>query len=239
MGAIKKISGIKLWLLSKSTGPSPVSRSPIPAGNKKIDIAGIRHSLNDIKARFPEINERLKTKRENFTDKVLDNLLSAYEHLNVLLARKTEFQAMDIFDLNLKVHLGDKSSDYIEYNGMIINNKDQFCKGIGSLWKWYKNNLTASPWEKAAGVYVRTLSFPQLFFEGNHRTAALVMCYIFVNEGLPPFVLNQKNAVYFLDLSSDIKHSTKNLGFKLHISKLRGYQKELEGFLIKNYPPES
>jgi hypothetical protein len=47
------------------------------------------------------------------------------------------------------------------------------------------------------------VSKPQLFIEGNHRTGALVMSYILVREGQPPFVLAAAaNAATYFDLAT-------------------------------------
>ena len=45
--------------------------------------------------------------------------------------------------------------------------------GIRDIMDWYALNRGKSVWRRAAGVYIRTLSEPQLFVEGNHRTGAL------------------------------------------------------------------
>jgi ABC-type phosphate transport system substrate-binding protein len=36
--------------------------------------------------------------------------------------------------------------------------------------RWFKEYGKESAWKRAAGVYVRILSQPQLYIEGNHRT---------------------------------------------------------------------
>ena len=63
---------------------------------------------------------------------------------------------------------------------------------------------------RAAGVYIRILSEPQLFIEGNHRTGALIMSYLLAREGHAPFVLTEDNAREYLDPSSVFKKSKKH-----------------------------
>ena len=55
--------------------------------------------------------------------------------------------------------------------------------GIQDLVEWYAGHRGESAWDRAAGVYVRILSKPQLFIEGNHRTGALLMSYILLRDG--------------------------------------------------------
>ncbi|WP_232470147.1 MULTISPECIES: hypothetical protein, partial [Methylococcus] len=56
-------------------------------------------------------------------------------------------------------------------------------KGIEGLMDWYALHRRESPWERAAGVYARVLSKPQLFIEGNHRSGSLIMSYILAQGG--------------------------------------------------------
>ena len=65
-------------------------------------------------------------------------------------------------------------------------------------------------WELAAGACARILGKPQLFVEGNHRTAALVMSYLLLRTGQPPFVLTPDCAVSYFELSSEIRGIDKS-----------------------------
>ena len=75
---------------------------------------------------------------------------------------------------------------------------------------WYALNGSKSVWRRAAGVYIRILSEPQLFIEGNHRTGALIMTYLLAREGRPPFVLTEKNAREYFNPSSVFKKTNKH-----------------------------
>jgi hypothetical protein len=59
------------------------------------------------------------------------------------------------------------------------------------------------------GTYIRVLSAPQLFIEGNHRCGALLISYILVRENRPPFVVAPRSAQAFFDPSSPIKKIRK------------------------------
>ena len=56
---------------------------------------------------------------------------------------------------------------------------------------------------------MRILSQPQLYFEGNHRTGALMMSYVLARDGKAPFVLTVQNAKAYFDPSSLIKETQK------------------------------
>ena len=75
--------------------------------------------------------------------------------------------------------------------------------------RWYYRHEDESPWKRAAGVYVRILSQPQLYIEGNHRTGALIMSYILMRDGKAPFVLTVDNAKAYFDPSTLVKETKK------------------------------
>jgi hypothetical protein len=79
-------------------------------------------------------------------------------------------------------------------------------------------------WKRAAGVYVRTLSEPELFIEGNHRSGALVMSYILAREGYPPFVLTAENAIWW----------TPKLGQKLGRLKRESRRLSFPGYAARS-----
>jgi hypothetical protein len=76
---------------------------------------------------------------------------------------------------------------------------------------------------------VRILSQPQLYIEGNHRTGALIMSYILLRDGKPPFVLTVDNAKAYFDPSTLIKQTKKTATTML--MKLPGMKKRFAAFL--------
>ena len=91
------------------------------------------------------------------------------------------------------------------------------------------------PWSRAAGAYVRILSKPQLFIEGNHRTGALLMSYILVRDDEPPFVLSPENARAYFDPSTLIRDTEKNGPATL--LRLSGVRKRLAALLREHGDP--
>ena len=66
--------------------------------------------------------------------------------------------------------------------------------GIRDVTEWYQGHKGDDAWEKASGVYIRVLSEPQLFIEGNHRTGALDHELSTGPLEVPAFVLKVDNA---------------------------------------------
>jgi hypothetical protein len=118
-----------------------------------------------------------------------------------------------ILEINHRVLCGDDPQVRREYAGHIAETQAHFYNndigGIGPLFEWYQKHSDETVWKCAAGTYVRTLSNPQLFKEGNHRSGTLIASYITMREGLPPFVLTVDNAEAYFNPSSVIKHTVK------------------------------
>jgi hypothetical protein len=106
---------------------------------------------------------------------------------------------------------------------------DQEGFDIGDILAWYQKHAHETPWKRAAGVYVRILSQPQLYIEGNHRTGALIMSYLLARDGQPPFVLTVDNAKAYFDPSTLIKQTRKTRGALL--SKLPHMKRHFAAFL--------
>ena len=76
--------------------------------------------------------------------------------------------------------------------------------------EWYDRHRGDDPWRQAAGVYVHALSEPQLFIEGNHRTGSLIISFMLVRAGKPPFIVKPDNAKGYFDPSTLIRATRKH-----------------------------
>ena len=95
--------------------------------------------------------------------------------------------------------------------------------------EWWARHADESPWTRAAGVYVRMLSTPQLFIEGNHRTGVLVVAYILLRAGEPPFVLTVDNAAAYFEPSTVLRDIHKHSPAALF--RLPGIRRRLAALL--------
>ena len=141
------------------------------------------------------------------SDEIVARMLAGYAIVDDILARR-----VDLFAYG-------HSAVWLELNKLVLCGQDQRPAarlrqapeateakfyggeepGIGAIVEWYKRHRKDSPWQRAAGVYVRVLSEPQLYIEGNHRTGALIMSYILARDDKPPFVLSVENAIGYFD----------------------------------------
>jgi prophage maintenance system killer protein len=183
----------------------------------RLDLKAIEQSLREVQREFPKINEILQSRRDSMTDAVLDNMLSGYIFVDRAVADGVDLftlrHATAFLELNHIVLCGLNEQVRQEYQTHIETTTQRFYEqkefNIDDILRWYFKHEKESAWKRAAGVYVRILSQPQLYIEGNHRTGALIMSYLLVREGRAPFVLTVDNAKAYFDPSTLIKETKK------------------------------
>lgn len=197
------------------------SGDTVMAGSR-FDLAAIEAAFRRVQANFCSINQHLSTPRDTMDDEVVANMLAGYAHADGLLARRIDPFAMghlkELLELNALVLCGrDPRKRALNAAHLAATDErfyDDAASGIGRIADWLAMHGGDTVWRRAAGVYVRTLSEPQLFIEGNHRTGALMMSYLLAAAGKPPFVLTLENAKEYFDPSSVIK-STKRTNVRM------------------------
>lgn len=202
-----------------------------------LNIREIEKSLKAFEEHFPKLNQNLTVAREDFTTHSRENILSAYNYMNELLR-----QGVDIFDrgglhsmleLNHLVLCGDNHKKRLEYHEYIMETRARFQMRMPKILKIYQEKLKKlTPAELASHVYTRSLSQPQLFIEGNHRTGNVIINFLLISAGAPIFIIDPDNAHDYLELSADIKFTNKeDLGADIiHFKK---YRKDLVKLLEK------
>src|SRR5262245_36994726 len=203
----------------------------------RLDLKAIEQSLRDVQREFPKINEVLHSRRDSMTDEVVENMLAGYGFIDRAVANRTDLFTLrhvaDLLELNHIVLCGVDQNVRQEYQTHIEAATQRFHEqeefNIGDILRWYYRHEHESPWKRAAGVYVRILSQPQLYIEGNHRTGALIMSYILVRDGKAPFVLTVDNAKAYFDPSTLVKETKKTATTLL--TKLPRMKKRFAEFL--------
>ena len=160
----------------------------------RLNFEAIEYSLRAVQNEFPRINERLISSWDTLSDEVVKNMMSGYAFVDATIAKRTDLFAMGhstyLLELNNIVLYGSNGEQRKLFSEQIRASEERFYEqkegGIGDILEWYKLHKNESVWRQAAGAYIRSLSQPQLYIEGNHRTGALVMSYLLVREGRPP-----------------------------------------------------
>lgn len=208
----------------------------------RLHLGRIEDELREVQRHFPAINAVLNCRRDDFTDTVRQNMLSAYEFLDAVVDDDLDFLSDEgleaLLQLNHLVLLG-KGYDPRAFSGHITLTRrqffDNFRRYVKPIHHWYRKHATENPYKVASQVYVGVLSQPQLYQEGNHRTGSLIASSILVRNGCPPFVLTRQNAVAYFNPSSEIKFTDKRtIRGKLRLPK---YQREFREFLQRNVNP--
>lgn len=203
-----------------------------------LDLAAIAASLRAVQAEFPRINAQLRSQRDSMTDAVVDNLMAGYTFIDTALHDQVDLLSAahlhSLLELNHLVLCGLDPAVRQEHRQHLAVTAQRFYDheggyDVGNIFTWYHKHAHQSSWKRAAGVYVRIVSQPQLYLEGNHRTGALIMSYILAREGNPPFVLTVDNAKAYFDPSTLIKQTRKTPATLL--AKLPRMKKRFAAFL--------
>ena len=205
----------------------------------RLHLGRIEDELRDVQRHFPAINAVLNCRRDDFTDTVRQNMLTAYEYLDAVVDDDLDFFSDKgieaLLQLNHLVLLG-KGYDRRAFGRHITKTRRQFfvnfLQFVKPIRRWYRKHETENPYKVASQVYVGVLSQPQLYQEGNHRTGSLIASGILLQNGCPPFVLTRQNAVAYFNPSSEIKFTDKRtIRGKLRLPR---YQREFREFLQRN-----
>ena len=194
------------------------SKAPLFRPYPGFDLPAIAASLRRTQAQFDEINRNLRVPRDRLDAEVVENLVEGYGYVDTLLRNQVDLFAPGgsrlLLDINRLVLCGSGYARRQRYAAHLQATEelfyDQSKGGIGDLVEWVQTHRQADVWERAAGIYIRILSKPQLFLEGNHRSGALVVSYVLGREGLPPFVLSPDNALTYFGPSALITNTSKS-----------------------------
>jgi hypothetical protein len=133
---------------------------------------------------------------ERLTPDSLRRLGEGYRYVDELLAAQVEIfrygQSRHILELNHRVLCGTNPERRRQFADHITETEHWFYdrpgEGIAAFSDWQQRHKMRPPLMLAAGIFVQTISRPQLFIEGNQRTATLLASYVLARAGLPPMV---------------------------------------------------
>jgi hypothetical protein len=209
----------------------------------RLRLGRIEEELRDVQRHFASINAVLRSRRDDFTDTVRQNMIAAYEFLDAIVHDGVDLfsdQGLEaLLQLNHLVLLG-RDYDRRAFSRHISTTRQQFFTNFSHYLKpirrWYRKHETENPYKVASQIYVGVLSQPQLYQEGNHRTGSLIASGILLQSGCPPFVLTRQNAVAYFNPSSEIKFTDKRtVRGKLRLPK---YRRRFRDFLQQNVSPK-
>ncbi|MFZ4536086.1 hypothetical protein [Propionivibrio sp.] len=204
---------------------------------RHLNLQAIDRSLSEVQGLFTVLSERFFEPRDPLMDSVRNNLLVGYALIDDYVARGIDLFSLQnvglLLEINATVLCGTDPAKRAEYDKHIAATEKRFFSNeegsIKDLLEWYGAHRNDSIWKRAAGVYIRILSKPQLFIEGNHRSGSLIVSYLLMRDGFPPFVLTLDNAASYFNPSTVIRNLPKR-GFKM-LFKIPGIKKKFARFL--------
>ena len=193
------------------------NRAPRARVRADFDLEAIEVSLRRTQAEFDAINTSLRVPRDRLDAEVVANMVEAYAYVDGLIRDDIKLFALGslkcLLEINRLVLCGSSEARRRRYATHLEATERHFYEeregGVRDLVEWVEDHGRLTVWERAAGVYIRILSKPQLYVEGNHRSGALVVSYVLGRAGLPPFVLSPENAQTYFDPSSLITNTSK------------------------------
>lgn len=194
----------------------------------RFNIAEITRSLEQTRVLFEEIDEPFDAARCSMTGEALANMIEGYRFVDQLLAQGANLFALGnsslLLEINALVLCGSDKKYRENFSVHLEQTRRKFYDdaqgGVGALMEWRAFHQNDNLWRKIAGLYIQITSQPQLFIEGNHRSAVLMVSYLLGREGYPPFVLTPENARELLDQSKSIGDLKKH-GFSALIQTPR------------------
>ena len=197
---------------------------------RRIDLGAVDASLRNLQRDWHETLGSQSVARDPLDDRVVDNMVAGYAFVDALVASRIDVLApgnlKHLLEMNSLVLCGTSPARREDYRRHIEATEHRFYEeregGVQDLVEWCASHRDDAVWDRAAGAYVRMLSRPQLFIEGNHRTGALLMSFVLVWNGRPPFVLSADAAPAYFDPSVAISHvDKKNPTTYFQLSRVR------------------
>jgi hypothetical protein len=199
--------------------------------------------LRAVQSEFGRITARLSARRDPFDAHVVDNMLAAYAYVDGLVAAGIDVFApgshKHLLELNTLVLCGTSKARRESHAGHLAATERRFyderAAGVEDVIEWLARHANEPTWSRAAGLYVRMLSTPQLFIEGNHRTGALAVSFVALRDGRPPFVLSVANAASYFEQSTSIRELHKRR--PLSLLRAFGLRRRLAALLQEHADP--
>ncbi|WP_395664353.1 hypothetical protein [Methylocella sp.] len=169
----------------------------------RLDLTAIQDALAELPAAcaaFPD--------RDELSPTVVERLLLGYAYVDDLLGREIDILQIGAsrhwLELNHIALCGPRTERGGIFSRHIDETERRFYDdslgGIGERMEWLKRHGGGAPETVAAGLFLQIVSAPQLFVEGNTRTATLIASFALAARGRPPLVLTPGTAAAYFPI---------------------------------------
>src|SRR5260370_6286807 len=143
----------------------------------RLHLGRIEDELHDVQRHFTAINAVLNCRRDDFSDTVRQNMLTAFEFLDAVVDEDLDLFSDEgleaLLQLNHLVLLG-RGYDPRAFGRHISVTRrqffDNFHRYVKPIRLWYRKHETENPYKVASQVYMGVLIQPPLYHESNPRT---------------------------------------------------------------------
>ncbi len=175
----------------------------------RLDLPAIERALREVQSRFIQFSQHFTEPRDPLADEVLNNVLEGYALVDEYVARGVELfdlkQVYLMLEINATVLCGPDPARRLEYAQHLAATEAHFFNNIEGASRICTTCIvpitaTRSGSAQQASMYA---------FSAN-RSGALIVSYLLMCAGLPPFVLTLENAEGYFNPSSVIRNSAKH-----------------------------
>ena len=164
---------------------------------RRLNLARIEATLCALRDQTVAEETWKRLREEPLTEDAIRRLCEGYREVDALLAARVDLfsygESGRLLELNHIVLCGRTPERRRQYAAHIEATGRRFYEdplgGVAALMERYGRWRRHAPEVLAAELYAQVVSAPQLFLEGNSRTAALLASYCLARAGLPPLVV--------------------------------------------------
>ena len=131
----------------------------------RLHLGRIEDELRDVQRHFPAINAVLNCRRDDFSDTVRQNMLTAYEFLDAVVDQDLDLFSDEgleaLLQLNHLVLLGRGYDPRAFRRHISVTRRqffDNFRRYVKPIRRWYRKHETENPYKVASEVYVGVLT---------------------------------------------------------------------------------
>ncbi len=176
-------------------------------------MPGARLNLTDITRRVGALRGEFASGCTKQAQDVGRRLVAGYAFVDELLATGVDLfehgHSAQLLELNHIILCGVSTERRAQFAAHLAATTAAFyadeAGALRELADWLGRGRGYLPERLAAGAFIRIASAPQLFIEGNMRTATLFATYVLARAHCPPLVLTPRTFRPFLKLEDEVR----------------------------------
>lgn len=203
------------------------------SGPARLNMHAIATALQSLQP-GPAVDSTGSGDYEPLTEDVIRRLIAGYFYVDQLLQDDVDLFSFGAshhwLELNHIVLCGTSPETRLQAADHICLTERHFYNdavgGIGERMEWAGLHRWRGTDSFAATLFLHTISTPQLFIEGNSRTATLIASYILARSGYPPLVVTDATYSDYKALVHDCRRLVRTRWWDMLVFPMRCYRVE-------------